>query len=716
MSFSYDHSLEKWQRAVTESNARIRILELYPSRDADANLLHGTLAWVPLSLTTSIPRDETGNDTSQQPLNDFSYKALSYTWGNGSLTHSITVNGASLKITRSLFDALSHLQPSTHPLKIWIDQICINQQDSKEKEEQVSLMERIYRTSEETLVWLGPSANGSDGLLDFFARIGTFAETHNMLVYWTKARRAEFFAITSKSDPNDAMTKEYHAFCKATAQSFQREYLDALIAFYKRPWFSRAWVIQEFSLPPRVTLLCGHKTIPAETLMMALQIFESTIFPLVLNKLSADQDIVTCWHEIMELSAIQPFFSSRQRRKARDEGRIKGDTLFHILYRLYVEKDVTATQPCDMIYGVLGLVVDAKELGITVDYSAGDPNRQADLAFTKVARAIVASGKVDLLSLSQHPEENEEKNRGVKLPSWVPDWRAKIRRSFAWLSDEYRPPLFNASSGKDVVIYPLDKDNDDITDEDLLSLAGYTVDTLETLSPTPWSDGSPARTNGTYEIPHAEYIALLAQIHHLCSLSTAKNFPIYPTAARRAEAAWRIPVGDLDEDVSSMTRRTSETQTCRARYVDCLRELATHIKAEGMSTVASTTSTAREAYARSRAELETLLAQDLPTAATTSLIKGLHNPNGGSGGSIYRLYMRQMGGKRPFLSRMGYVGMAPSWAEPGDMIVVLLGASVPFIVRPLRENRYKFLGECYCDGIMDGEIMESMQEEKIVLV
>ena len=64
---------------------------------------------------------------------------------------------------------------------------------------------------------------------------------------------------------------------------------------------------------------------------------------------------------------------------------------------------------------------------------------------------------------------------------------------------------------------------------------------------------------------------------------------------------------------------------------------------------------------------------------------------------------------RPYLTREGYVGMGPARLSPGDVIVVLIGASVPFAIRPLersaRVGQFALLGEVYCDGIMDGELM-----------
>ena len=64
------------------------------------------------------------------------------------MTQDIYVNGGRLAITHSLAVALFHLRPKAKPLKIWIDQICINQKDTDEKTEQVGFMGHIYRNTE----------------------------------------------------------------------------------------------------------------------------------------------------------------------------------------------------------------------------------------------------------------------------------------------------------------------------------------------------------------------------------------------------------------------------------------------------------------------------------------------------------------------------------------------------------------------------------------
>jgi hypothetical protein len=71
------------------------------------------------------------------------------------------------------------------------------------------------------------------------------------------------------------------------------------------------------------------------------------------------------------------------------------------------------------------------------------------------------------------------------------------------------------------------------------------------------------------------------------------------------------------------------------------------------------------------------------------------------------LRLESMRGKRPFLSQsMGYVGMGPGHARPGDAVVLLPGAETPYVIRSRPDsglNHYEVVGEAYCDGIMDGE-------------
>lgn len=66
--------------------------------------------------------------------------------------------------------------------------------------------------------------------------------------------------------------------------------------------------------------------------------------------------------------------------------------------------------------------------------------------------------------------------------------------------------------------------------------------------------------------------------------------------------------------------------------------------------------------------------------------------------------MKELKARRPFLTRIGYVGMGPRYMRLGDAIPILGGASLLLIARPVEGGKFSLMGECYCDGIMDREI------------
>ena len=54
------------------------------------------------------------------------------------------------------------------------------------------------------------------------------------------------------------------------------------------------------------------------------------------------------------------------------------------------------------------------------------------------------------------------------------------------------------------------------------------------------------------------------------------------------------------------------------------------------------------------------------------------------------------------------MGLGPRLIEPGDLICVLLGSQVPFVLRRLVDECYVLVGKCYCHGVMDGEAVKGL--------
>ncbi|KAF8864373.1 HET-domain-containing protein, partial [Acephala macrosclerotiorum] len=107
-----------------------------------------------------------GSESTQTGhLNQKSYTALSYTWGDPLPKAKIEIDGRPFHITQNLERALRHLRASRIAVKLWADSLCINQEDVEERNFHVSQMRSIYSAAQSTAIFLGEATEGSDALL-----------------------------------------------------------------------------------------------------------------------------------------------------------------------------------------------------------------------------------------------------------------------------------------------------------------------------------------------------------------------------------------------------------------------------------------------------------------------------------------------------------------------------------------------------------------------
>lgn len=84
------------------------------------------------------------------------FVAVLYCWNNELLTEDLPLlSGESLKVTATAFALLKRVSALSSGLPIWIDAVCINQEDCEEKETQVGMMRDIYSAAKCVSVWLG---------------------------------------------------------------------------------------------------------------------------------------------------------------------------------------------------------------------------------------------------------------------------------------------------------------------------------------------------------------------------------------------------------------------------------------------------------------------------------------------------------------------------------------------------------------------------------
>ena len=159
------------------------------------------------------------------------YTALSYTWGAMDGSRKIDVDGHDFPVTDNLWHALWHIRPQDWPLTIWIDALCINQQDLDERNRIVRRMKDIYERSEHILAWLGPeSKDGAVALLTVANIYEHFSKLEDK--FGTKEA-----ALKHMLDHRSWAGEEH-------AQAAEKQWW-ALNTLFNRTWFHRIWIVQE---------------------------------------------------------------------------------------------------------------------------------------------------------------------------------------------------------------------------------------------------------------------------------------------------------------------------------------------------------------------------------------------------------------------------------------------------------------------------------------
>jgi hypothetical protein len=144
-------------RPLQAGQNRIRLLRLLPNEDNEAEIQCELFEY---SL----------DDSRRNHL----YEALSYVWGDPKNTLPILMHGHRFEVTVNLHAALLRLRNHGMQRTLWVDAICINQADQREKEHQIQAMANIYGQAIRVIVWLGEAADDSDKALDEI-RVGKFA-------------------------------------------------------------------------------------------------------------------------------------------------------------------------------------------------------------------------------------------------------------------------------------------------------------------------------------------------------------------------------------------------------------------------------------------------------------------------------------------------------------------------------------------------------------
>ncbi|KAI1461608.1 heterokaryon incompatibility protein-domain-containing protein [Annulohypoxylon moriforme] len=230
------------------------------------------------------------------------FTALSYVWGTyKSPPHEIRCDGFSIQVTSNCRAALCALRRRFGPITIWVDSICMNQQDDKEKESQIPLMGDIYSLAASVYIWLGEETLESEAAIGYLGSAGFqshftsaadlyYLAHQSTWVYWKIAwslltRKYGEFATnwwkygksysSSAPGPHSPRQLSFSSGANTLLVSF-RGPPDRLIQyenledFFSREWASRVWTLQEAILAKNPIICCGRTVLEWRSIIYSI--------------------------------------------------------------------------------------------------------------------------------------------------------------------------------------------------------------------------------------------------------------------------------------------------------------------------------------------------------------------------------------------------------------------------------------------------------------
>lgn len=298
----------------------IKILTLLPGGFEDR--LQGDLSWL-LLRDLKYPSEE-------------EYEALSYHWGNkrqGDFQPTIRIwdkvgparwKFSDMEIYPNLEVALRHLRFADKIRRLWIDSICINQDDKGEKSQQIPIMDRIYSQASNVCVWLG----GSDELT-----------------------RKAFELVRD--------IRDLKKFDVRLGDGEFTEHWRALLELMKREWFSRRWVVQEVAFARKATVHCGEQHISWPDLADAVALFttKSPEIAALFREKSKYKYRSDYLGDVDALGASRLVSTLSMLFRKSDDGE-KVEKLLSLESLVSNLSAFNATKPHDIIYAILSLAND----------------------------------------------------------------------------------------------------------------------------------------------------------------------------------------------------------------------------------------------------------------------------------------------------------------------------------------------------------------------
>jgi hypothetical protein len=355
---------------------------------------------------------------------DPSFLALSYVWGGEGDTTTILVDERPFRVTRNLSEALTGLIRRKATV-IWVDAICINQQDNNEKGIQVQMMRSIYQRATKVIFWLGQQEQHDKAAIRLMS---IFVEKHK---------------VFSDLEPLRGMP-----LVQIGLPSYDPGWI-GWASLLSRPWFGRIWIVQEFLNATQSEFMTGDLRIPSDRLIWFAY---ATTVCAALGQVVASHSVKIRNNRDLLLRSFALGIDTHIRAiDGVDDTRI---------FDLWTRSQLLgATDPRDRVYALLSTQT---MVGLDmIDYSKDVVTVYEEIAVKALDILLPCTNWYELnpYKLEKYSPPATKKERTSRflacktetshtpsLPSWVPDWRpgdfrfVPLTRYFpgtAWFTRDY---------------------------------------------------------------------------------------------------------------------------------------------------------------------------------------------------------------------------------------------------------------------------------------
>ncbi|KAI0831038.1 HET-domain-containing protein [Hypoxylon sp. FL0890] len=634
-------------------------------------------------------------DPSKDPETDLPWRytwgdfvALSYVWGDQSIRKDIYVDGARMSVTASLESALRELRNHMRIQQgfyVWVDALCINQEDLDERGLQVGRMKEIYHTAWHVVIWLGPEAHSSDLAMLALRYMSVESERGDVLSRLYK--RVEFYVVRL---PFMQWKHEHHTLL------IRKRVLNAIHHLLSRPYWRRLWIIQEVVLGSgNSPVLCGGSSILIRDIFKSLQVMKGdgdALGRYIIMSARGSSSQKQKWkltddtYEISEKLWERPIAMAIL--QALDTN--LSTTNRGVYDALLLSRDAKATDERDRVYGILGLPHLARLVQIYPDY-----NLTAAQTFTLFSARLLSSGNLNGLRLVNSPvpsigtqyiksshfsrprkprlvHRHRIIHRGCEhgLPSWVICWSCPRNPAQPFDNKSSTLPPFSP--------LPLSS-HPRIIDDRFLTAKGIIFEEITGLSACHATESSTSYPFSSPSPPPSPYGSRTETRSALARLLTG-NDPSGPDPHLLLPLRlWETGIMGVDNigvfGVKDFYYRNRSLRLWDPWTIEAL---------------------IREPqYDRLRAGAST-------APRLTRFTPGHRDALAAA--------MRMLSWRRLVTTSSGYLGLVPAAARAGDVVAVLVGCDAPLVLRPEAGGRYSVVGEAYVQWVTGAEVQQRLEK------